>query len=192
MKHTYITYENAVSDDICNNILKCFDEKNYEPGLVSGDELLDKKIRDADRQWAPKFDLVECIMNRFIVQANQEALWNFDITEPQQVQIGRYRENQFYGQHIDSYVQNSDVIPTGQGSAIIIPLLAQRKISASLLLNHESEYEGGDLVILTETVKTKKKGTIIVFPSFIAHQVTPVTKGIRYSAVCWMMGPKWK
>jgi PKHD-type hydroxylase len=71
-------------------------------------------------------------------------------------------------------------------------MLSQRKISASLLLNDESEYEGGDLIILDETVKTKKQGTIIVFPSFMAHQVTPVTKGVRYSAVCWMTGPKWK
>lgn len=187
-------YEGAVSPEICNKIISRFDETNYESGLVGagGSGTLDKKIRDADRQWAPDLDLVECILSRFIMRANQEALWNFDITEPRQVQIGRYKENQFYEQHIDCYVKGGDVIGTGNGSAVIVPMLSQRKISASLLLNNSLEYEGGDLKILDEIVSTKTQGTIVVFPSFIAHQVLPVTSGVRYSAVCWMEGPKWK
>jgi PKHD-type hydroxylase len=191
MKHTYMTFEGAVTSELCNKLVAQFDDKSYEPGMV-GSGQVNKQIRDTDRQWALKGDLVECILTRFIMQANQEALWNFDITEPELVQIGRYKENQFYRQHIDCYVKGVDIIGTGNGSAVIVPMLSQRKISASLLLSDESEYEGGDLVILDETVKTKKQGTIIVFPSFMAHQVTPVTSGVRYSAVCWMVGPKWK
>lgn len=194
MKHTYMFYEDAISPEICNSIIKQFDENNFNAGVVGSSQqhCIDKNIRDAEIQWAPKLDLVECIISRFITQANQEALWNFDITEPEQVQIGRYKENQFYGQHIDCYIKSSDIISTGNGSGVVIPMLSQRKISASLLLNDESEYEGGDLIILNETIKRKKQGTIIVFPSFMAHQVTPVTQGVRYSAVCWMAGPKWK
>ena len=189
----YMFYEGAVSPEICNRLVARFSEENYEAGLVGTNTgILAKDIRDTDRQWANKNDLVECILTRFIMQANQEALWNFDITEPEQVQIGRYRENQFYGLHIDCHIKGGDIITTGRESAVLVPLLSQRKISASLLLNDESEYEGGDLIILNETVKQKKQGTIIVFPSFMAHQVTPVTSGVRYSAVCWMGGPKWK
>jgi PKHD-type hydroxylase len=194
VKHTHIVFKGVVSPEICNALIGRFKEENYEPGLVGGNGsgIVKKEVRDADRQWANKGDLVECILTRFIMQANQEALWNFDITEPEQVQIGRYKENQFYKQHMDCYVKSSDVIATGNGSGVIVPVLSQRKISASLLLNDESEYEGGDLVILDEIVKEKEQGTIIVFPSFMAHQVTPVTRGVRYSAVCWMAGPKWK
>jgi PKHD-type hydroxylase len=187
-------FEGVVAPEICNKIVARFDENNFNSGSVGAGSMgqINKQVRDAEVQWAPKSDLVECILTRFIMQANQEALWNFDITEPEQVQIGRYKENQFYGQHIDCYIKGSDVVATGSGSAVIVPLLSQRKISASLLLNDESEYEGGDLIILDEIVKVKKQGTIIVFPSFMAHQVTPVTRGVRYSAVCWMAGPKWK
>ena len=192
MKHTFLFYESVVPTEICNKIISRFDEENYEPALVGGNRTLNKQIRDADRQWAPKGDLVECILTRYIIQANLEALWNFDITEPEQVQIGRYKQNQFYEQHMDCYVEGSNIVATGNGSAVIVPMLSQRKISASLLLNDESEYEGGDLKILDQVVSTKKQGTIIVFPSFMAHQVIPVTNGVRYSAVCWMAGPKWK
>jgi len=194
MKHTYMIYDGAVSPEVCNSITKQFDENNFNAGVVGFAEQgrVDTKIRNAETQWAPKNSLVDCILTRFIMQANQEALWNFDITEPEQIQIGRYKEDQFYGQHIDCYIKGGDIVSTGNGGGVVVPMLSQRKISASLLLSDESEYEGGDLVILNETVKTKKQGTIIVFPSFMAHQVMPVTRGVRYSAVCWMTGPKWK
>jgi len=194
MKHTYMIYEGAVSPEICDSIIKQFDKEPFSSGKVGTENQgrIDSKIRNTEIQWASKNSLVECIISRFIIQANQEAMWNFDITEPELVQIGKYEENQFYEQHIDCYIKGGDVIATGNGGGIIVPMLLQRKISASLLLNDESEYEGGDLLMLNETITTKKQGTIIVFPSFMAHQVTPVTRGVRYSAVCWMAGPKWK
>lgn len=194
MKHTYMFYEDAVSPEICNSIISRFNEENFRSGVVGagGQGRVDTNIRDAEVQWAPKYDLVESILTRFIIQANQEALWNFDITEPELVQIGKYKEGQFYGQHIDCYIKGSDIIGTGNGNAVVVPLLTQRKISASLLLNDESDYDGGDLIVIEEVIQRKKQGTIIVFPSFMAHKVTPVTRGVRYSAVCWMTGPKWK
>ena len=33
-----------------------------------------------------------------------------------------------------------------------------------------------------------KKGSMIVFPSFIRHRVKPVTKGTRHSLVLWHIG----
>ncbi|BCU99421.1 MAG: hypothetical protein CM15mV27_1400 [Caudoviricetes sp.] len=33
--------------------------------------------------------------------------------------------------------------------------------------------------------RNKPKGSIVVFPSFVYHRVIPVTKGTRYSLVCW-------
>ena len=37
-----------------------------------------------------------------------------------------------------------------------------------------------------------KKGSVIVFPSFHRHRVTPVTSGIRHSLVTWVEGPHWR
>jgi len=37
-----------------------------------------------------------------------------------------------------------------------------------------------------------KKGTFIVFPSFVKHRVNQVTKGIRHSMVMWHLGMPWK
>jgi PKHD-type hydroxylase len=39
--------------------------------------------------------------------------------------------------------------------------------------------------------KLREKGTILVFPSFVYHRVTEVTKGDRFSLVGWYEGNDW-
>ena len=34
----------------------------------------------------------------------------------------------------------------------------------------------------------RTRGSIIIFPAFLSHRVTPVTKGRRYSLITWMNG----
>lgn len=68
-----------------------------------------------------------------------------------------------------------------------------RKLSAVIQLSAPDEYEGGEFCIKTnsaDTVLSKEKGTLIIFPSYILHKVNPVTYGIRRSLVCWIGGPK--
>jgi PKHD-type hydroxylase len=62
------------------------------------------------------------------------------------------------------------------------------------LLNDPSEFEGGILQLkgMEDQNVLDKQGSIIVFPSFIEHKVTPVTKGVRYSAVTWASGPSFR
>ncbi len=68
-----------------------------------------------------------------------------------------------------------------------------RKISFSILLNDPSEFEGGKLLfhISKDPVEAQleKKGDMVLFPSFIPHSVTPVTKGVRKALVGWICGP---
>jgi len=43
-----------------------------------------------------------------------------------------------------------------------------------------------------ECQEIKPKGSIIVFPSHIYHQVKPVTEGTRYSLVIWCLGKPFR
>lgn len=72
-----------------------------------------------------------------------------------------------------------------------------RKLSCTISLNDPSEYDGGNLKFdlgphrtdrYYECTEIRKRGSIIVFPSHLYHQVTPVTRGTRYSLVCWNLG----
>ena len=67
-----------------------------------------------------------------------------------------------------------------------------RKLSFTIQLTDENEYEGGELIFhIDEKEKKapKSKGTIVFFESDILHEVTPVTKGVRHSLVSWVVGP---
>jgi PKHD-type hydroxylase len=69
---------------------------------------------------------------------------------------------------------------------------SRRKLSIVVQLSDPLEYEGGELQITdggSNRVCEKTKGTIIIFPSYLLHRVTPVTKGTRRSLVLWVTGP---
>ena len=108
-------------------------------------------------------------------------MWNFDIVGfGEGLQVGTYisDNNGHYDWHIDCDSSTSF-----------------RKISMSIQLSDPNDYEGGELQLFTKktiTTLPKDKGTIIFFPSFLLHRVTPVTKGKRISLVAWITGPQFK
>ena len=68
-----------------------------------------------------------------------------------------------------------------------------RKISMTLLLNHPSEFEGGDLELMTPgRFKKIEQGHAIAFASFINHRVNKVTRGVRQSLVVWFGGTPFR
>ena len=48
-----------------------------------------------------------------------------------------------------------------------------------------------DLLNIITVNDAKDIGTIIIFPSFIHHQVLPITKGKRESLVNWSIGKRF-
>jgi PKHD-type hydroxylase len=113
--------------------------------------------------------------------ANQATEWGFSLTGQEKTQVCRYKsiDEGYYDWHVDAY-------PPQNGT--------QRKLSCVILLNDAENFEGGVLELkgLDEQITFTKQGSVIVFPSFIEHKVTPVTKGVRYTAVVWALGPAFK
>jgi PKHD-type hydroxylase len=67
----------------------------------------------------------------------------------------------------------------------------QRRLSLTLQLSDPSSYEGGDLQFKAGeeiTSAARARGTLIAFPSYLVHRVTPVTSGTRKSIVAWVAG----
>jgi len=116
-----------------------------------------------------------------VVDALNRQFFNYDITHLEDLQFTEYKKGEYYKSHKD---QGYD-----KGYA--------RKLSIVMQLSNESDYEGGELHLYDDNVHTpkvmsKKRGRIVVFPSHILHEVKPVTKGTRYSLVCWVHGPRFK
>jgi PKHD-type hydroxylase len=95
-----------------------------------------------------------------------------------EIQFAKYAVGDGFGWHLDA----------GGGQT------STRKLSMSVQLCDEADYAGGDLEFCAcpQLDPRRRRGTIIVFPSFLAHQVTPVTRGARCSLVAWAHGPTFK
>lgn len=73
-------------------------------------------------------------------------------------------------------------------------LSANRKLSLSIPLSSTREYRGGDLEFAGSLMKERRigKGTAVVFPSFVAHRISPVTSGRRFALVAFAHGPSFE
>ena len=114
-------------------------------------------------------------MLALILAANQRFQFEVDMFEA--IQLAQYEVGEFYDWHLD----------IGPG------LMGNRKLSVTVQLSDPDSYEGGDLVLengLREEpyVAPRDVGSVTVFPSFMKHKVTPVTKGVRHSLVVWASG----
>jgi PKHD-type hydroxylase len=72
---------------------------------------------------------------------------------------------------------------------------SRRKLSLSVQLTDPADYEGGDLEFHMsglDAARMRQQGTLVAFPSFHEHRVTPVTRGERYSLVAWVDGPPYR
>jgi PKHD-type hydroxylase len=117
-----------------------------------------------------------------LIQENNKQFFQFDIDKIETLQFTYYDSNEqgCYKSHKDPLTWNTP---------------HNRKLSLVLQLSDPSEYEGGEFLLHNSTepiVIGKEKGMIVTFPSYTLHEVTPVTKGERYSLVAWVHGPPFK
>ena len=117
-----------------------------------------------------------------VIRQNNEKFFNFDLSMIENLQFTYYssKEEGCYKAHVDP---NCWKVPHN------------RKLSIVVQLSDPNEYEGGELKLHTShdpIVINKESGMVVMFPSYTLHEVTPVTKGERYSLVAWVHGPAFK
>jgi PKHD-type hydroxylase len=187
-------FEQALSKSFVDMIIEiCEKEKKKQAEIDVEKGNVDKAKRDCIVSWTNDQQIYN-IINPFIHTANQNAGWNFEIDWNETCQYTIYNKSQFYGYHTDTFTKPYKERGENLNGKV-------RKLSMTLQLTDQSEYEGGDFyfkyltpkgVVEEKVDKAKKIGTIIIFPSFVWHQVTPITKGTRKSLVCWTLGKPFK
>ena len=200
----YWYFKSVVPPRICDDIIKyALDKKEMmaRTGGYNKKELTKEDVRNLQKK--RKSDLVWLNdpwiykeLQPYVHIANKNAGWNFQWDWSESIQFTKYKLNQYYDWHCDSFRKPYDQPNTPSHGKI-------RKLSMTCQLTDGSEYKGGELEfdfrnydphMRDETKHLRKakeilpKGSIIVFPSFVWHRVKPVTKGVRYSLVMWNVG----
>ncbi|MGH8671369.1 MAG: 2OG-Fe(II) oxygenase [Burkholderiales bacterium] len=110
------------------------------------------------------------------------------------------RANKSYGFELKGFVEALQYTVYGEGEYfdwhidLGADTTSARKLSVTVQLVSSDTYAGGDLEFINarQLESPRTLGTTIVFPSYLAHQVTPVTRGVRRSLVAWAYGSRFR
>ena len=179
------TTEPIFTPDQCRQIIECGRRQKPQKAQVGMNKPgggTDTKKRVTTISWIPFKEMSHMYqdLDRFIQAANLNHFGFDDVRVTENAQFTEYPVGGFYDWHMDCDTNMAHEPPV-------------RKISMTLLLNHESEFEGGHLEIGGPNQYAElKQGNALCFASFINHRVQPVTKGVRQSLVVWFGGRPFK
>ena len=203
----YWYFKSVIPPRLCDDIIQYGLSKSevlakvgaFKNKKLNKDEIKDlKRRRNSNVVWMNDTWIYR-ELHPYIHQANKNAGWNYDWDWSESCQFTKYKLNQYYDWHCDSWDKPYEKEGPTKGKV--------RKLSMTCQLTDGSEYEGGELefdfrnydphmrdesIHKVQCKEILPKGSIIVFPSFVWHRVKPVTKGVRYSLVMWNLGYPFK
>ena len=170
----------------CQDIINMGHQQKSEEakiGTTKKEGTYDTKKRITTISWIPfkalpdMYRIIERTMKQ--VNGNHFGFEGMQLTEP--AQFTEYPKGGFYDWHMDAEVNCQFEPPV-------------RKISMTILLSPQEEFEGGDLEFMAEGNKLPQllQGQAIFFCSMLRHRVAKVKKGVRRSLVMWFGGPPFK
>jgi len=184
--NSYAYWEKVFDMDECQTIIDIANKKGLITGKVGNKEqnteIIDKKYRESEVCWLYHSDDLQWVFQRItrVVLDLNERFFQFDIFGLNEgLQFTNYKApTGKYNKHVDRSF-NSTV----------------RKLSVSVQLTDPKDYEGGDLYLYEQEkgiAMKKGQGDLVIFPSYILHEVKPVTRGERNSLVTWITGKQFK
>lgn len=188
-------WEAELPEELCRFIIReGSGNDTADAGLQpdDGENYTDENIRKTQVFFWDASHWISGLTMHYAQLANQE-LWNYRLSVSQGVQFGYYDVGGTYDWHKDEFDQPfaDEAPPIWQGLS--------RKLSISVNLSDPDDYEGGDLMFkdtygtIVEDpdiqARIRKQGSVVVFPAYTPHTVTPITRGVRCSLVSWIIGP---
>ncbi len=180
----YVIVDNVFSKEEVLSIRNLWNPENiYDSLLLSAEGTTeDQKLRQSSLNLINPEEQFLWIFQRLAQAAiEQNTQWfNFELHGLNEgLQLAKYVKSDQFNWHMDY----------GGG------LASTRKLSLSVQLSGAEEYEGGDLQFMINDKHysmPRAAGTVIVFPTYMLHRVTPITSGTRMSLVGWVHGTPFR
>jgi len=179
----FYVFSELFTEEEVENIIELGNSLTMREGKINGGKNdLNTEIRKSEIGFFGVTDQTRWIFDKIaehVLIANKQ-MWNFDLIGfGDSIQFTKYYGD---GGHYDWHADIGESVP-------------HRKISVVVQLSDEDEYEGGNLQFNVGRYypqAPKKKGTMVVFPTYMLHRVSPVVDGTRMSLVSWVSGPNFK
>lgn len=195
LEHPYCIVERGLTRAFCQRIIETGEQAETMPGTVIRDP--EKNTRDSTVAWisySPETAWLFDAVGGLVADVNARY-WNWTLSGPESMQYTHYGTDQYYTWHAD---QRKKPYPPDDSRW---PGLT-RKITAVFSLCDHADYSGGEFMLetlelppheadrrLKSLPEIRNMGNVLIFPSFLYHQVTAVTAGHRRSLVAWFLGP---
>lgn len=162
------------------NIKKQLSELVLSPATVSGEII--QETRSCNLAWIPYTDEWAWLYGRLYdiaLYINSESFKFDPLDFTEHIMYCEWAE----GDHFDWHIDIGDVHP-----------YASRKLAISVQLSNSDDYRGGDLEFASSPnpehwyTVSRGAGSIIIYPTYLTHRITPVTSGVRKSLVFWLGG----
>jgi len=187
MKELWYLQSGCLPAHVCDKIIALglsLPEKVSTVVASDGTTAPNENIRRTSVRWIYSDTLGTADLWKFIdrqfTQANDE-FFHVDVSHIASLQFTTYK-----GNTQDYYNWHKDVVWKTAKSH-------QRKLSMSIQLSDPATYTDCDLQFdcspAPDQNALRQRGSIVIFPSFVPHRVTPITKGVRHSLVTWLEGP---
>ena len=178
--HSWAYWDKAFTDEECDRIIEIGNARTQKEAKTRGEDA--EKVRKSEIAWLYPSDDLDWAYRKMtdVILNLNERFFGFDL-------FGALEGFQFtkytapggkYGRHVDC-----------------APGTLVRKLSFTVQLSDSKDYKGGDLRLYVgekPEVMKRERGHVALFPSYTLHEVTPVTKGTRYSLVSWISGKPFK
>lgn len=181
----YYYWKEGFSKEELDKVYKDVTDLEFQKANIAGGGDDISSIRSSSIKWVPQNDQWSWLYDKMMAMACEanEVLWNFDLqSAPEAIQYTEY-----YAVNGGHYGWHQDI---GPGD------LSLRKVSITVQLSDSDDYQGGDLEYWKGGEGYEKAprgaGVVFIFPSYMMHRVTRVTKGTRKSFVLWVGGEHYK
>ena len=169
-----------LSPKTCEQILReCHRAGDYEASRVSYE--INPDLRSSSSIHVPRSVSRVVFNNVMDLFYAANRFYGFEVYHDVQMELIRYDSDTK-----DKFDWHTDDLPEDDAKS-------DRKLSMSIQLSDFTEYSGCDLEIEGfDDLEFRDQGSVMVFPSYMKHRVTPCTRGTRHVLVAWMYGPEWR
>lgn len=193
----FIVVNDAFTKEECKQIIEIGQKTDIQKSKILSEDVnpnANMGIRQSKSSFVYPNQETSWIFSRLfeVTTFANENYFQFDIKGFGSFQYTEYHQGgDHYDWHLDLALKGPEENNPTYGARF-------RKLSGSLILSDPDEYTGGQLYIERRhdntpmSVVSQGIGSIVFFPSFVAHKVDKVYSGTRRSLVFWVEGPKFK